>query len=394
MKLNLNLKKINWRHPKYMLPMFLILPVIFLAYTIWNGWGRKNPSVEQSAVDQINMELPEARVDGVGDKLSSMTSRYNKENAFTVIDGIGTEVELKESIDDMNDEYNNELEAMILEAERAENERRLQELQRQINQSSYQVPQSKTAFEDDGYNAYLEELERIKSNSMQRQREISQQQDHEELMRQEAEKKAREAAAREAEERETNRPLLVSKASDYNKEYFNTVTSDFKAGESALIRAMIDKTTKAHEGTRLRFKLLDAVNVGNIRLLKGTYLYGTISGFSRQRVLANINSILVGDQFLKVDLSVFDNDGMEGFYVPESAFREFMKQAGSNVLGQNMQFSSYGYGSSVNGESLALQALQNIYSAGTNALSANIRKNKAKIKYNTIVYLINSKEAK
>ncbi|EJW91453.1 hypothetical protein EVA_20440, partial [gut metagenome] len=24
-------------------------------------------------------------------------------------------------------------------------------------------------------------------------------------------------------------------------------------------------------------------------------------------------------------MSVFDNDGMEGFYVPESSFREFMK---------------------------------------------------------------------
>ena len=388
--MKLNLKQINWKQPKYIFPAIIFIPVLYLTYTLCHSCTG-NEHEEQTPTDRINMELPEARTDGVGDKMSSMTSRYNNDNAFTVIDGIGTEIEQKESLDE-DEQYTRDIEQMMREAELAEQEQRLAELQRQIEQSTRQLPQqSYSPYEDDGYNAYMAELERIQRNSIERQREIELQPDPDEIARQEAVKKAQE----EEEERERNRPLLVSKSEDFNKESFNTVASQFSSGESSLIRAMIDKTTKAHEGTRLRFKLLDDVTVGNVKLLKGTYLYGTVSGFSQQRVMANISSILVGDQFLKVDLSVFDNDGMEGFYVPESAFREFMKQAGTNVLGQNMQFSSYGgYGSSLNGESLALQALQNIYSAGTNALSANIRKNKAKIKYTTVVYLINSREAK
>ena len=99
-------------------------------------------------------------------------------------------------------------------------------------------------------------------------------------------------------------------------------------------------------------------------------------------------------KFLKVNLSVFDNDGMEGFYVPESAFRDFMKEAGASTVQQNISFESEsGYGSGISGEAIALQALQNMYNSATSAVSANIRKNKAKIKYNTIVYLINSDEA-
>lgn len=39
-----------------------------------------------------------------------------------------------------------------------------------------------------------------------------------------------------------------------------------------------------------------------------------------------------------------------------------------------------------------MQAIQNAYQKTTNAISKNIRKNKAKIKYGTQVYLINSKE--
>ena len=41
-----------------------------------------------------------------------------------------------------------------------------------------------------------------------------------------------------------------------------------------------------------------------------------------------------------------------------------------------------------------LQSLQNMYNSATSAISSNIRKNKAKIKYNTIVYLINSEDAR
>ena len=53
-----------------------------------------------------------------------------------------------------------------------------------------------------------------------------------------------------------------------------------------------------------------------------------------------------------------------------------------------------GDGSGISGEAIALQALQNMYNSATSALSSNIRKTKAKIKYNTIVYLINSDDAR
>ena len=152
---------------------------------------------------------------------------------------------------------------------------------------------------------------------------------------------------------------------------------------------MIDKTTKAHEGTRLRFKLLDDVTLKGTKLKKGTYLYGTVTGFGQQRVMATITSILVRDKFIKVGLSVYDNDGMEGFYVPESAFRDLMKDAKANALQSNINFDG-GYGSGLSSEAVALQALQNMYQSVTSAVSTNIRKNKARIKYNTIVYLVNT----
>ena len=188
--------------------------------------------------------------------------------------------------------------------------------------------------------------------------------------------------------KKTEKPLIVEKVQTQNYDKFNTVSSD-KNTDSPLIKAMIDKTTKAQEGTRLRFKLLDDVAINNTLLKKGTYLYGLVTGFGQQRVHAQITSILVGSKFIKVNLSVYDNDGMEGFYVPESAFRDMVKEASAQAIQQNMQLGN-NTNSTLSGESVALQALQSIYQSATSAFSSNIRKNKARIKYNTIVYLINT----
>lgn len=372
------MKKIDFKQPKYYFPLIIALPVIFLAYVLWDMFGGSGSTQEDVASEGINLELPEARVGEVGDKMSSMTSRYNKDNAFTEIEAIGVEYEMKEDMEGFSDD---DIDRMI--AEEQERQKML-ELEQRLSQNGSRLPQDPY----DSYTAYQEELERIRQLNENRRNESLNREKEEQERQAELERLKAEELAR------LNQPLLVEKANKKATASFNTVSITTPTDESPLIRAMIDQTTKAHEGTRLRFKLLDDVVVDNIKLLKGTYLYGTVSGFGQQRVMANINSILVGDRFLKVDLSVFDNDGMEGFYVPSSAFRDFMKQAGSNVLNGNVQFNSGGYGSGLNGEYLALQAIQNIYQSATGAISANLRKNKAKIKYNTVVYLINSREAR
>ena len=243
---------------------------------------------------------------------------------------------------------------------------------------------------------FARDLEDIQRRSYERQKAIESGLGFGQADADEREKKLRadSIAKVRQEEKERNRPKLVMKSKDTNAEKFHTVSGDEEAVEAKLIRAMIDQTTKAREGTRLRFKLLDDVTVSGTKLKKGTYLYGTVTGFGQQRVRATITSILIGDKFINVKLSVFDNDGMEGFYVPESAFRDFVKDAGSSTVQQNISFDSENGETGISGETIALQALQNMYNSASSAISSNIRKNKAKIKYNTIVYLINSEEAR
>lgn len=401
------MKKINFRQPKYIFPAVIFVPLCALIYFVMQTFGGGGDEGKTVATDRINASLPEAHAETPGDKMFEMSRRFNDEDAFTAVGALGEEQASEEALEHgYSEEELNRLDAA--EAERIRQRQELEELERSLAESrrhinSYAYGDSDYAHAYDGgsdrsdpRSEYARDLEEIQRRSYERQKAIESglgigQPDPEEQLRKQ---RADSIAKAKKEERERNRPLLVLKSRETNADKFNTVGSTADNIDAPLIRAMIDKTTKAHEGTRLRFKLLDDVTIHDVRLPKGTYLYGTVTGFGQQRVRAAITSILVGGKFLKVNLSVFDNDGMEGFYVPESAFRDFMKEAGASTVQQNISFESEsGYGSGISGEAIALQALQNMYNSATSAVSANIRKNKAKIKYNTIVYLINSDEA-
>ena len=411
------IRKINFKQPKYIFPLVVFIPLCALVYFVMQTFGGSEDAQQTVATDRINTELPNAQAEEAGDKMYEMSRRFGDEDAFTAIGAIGEEQKKAEKLEHgySEDELNKldaaEAERIRQQQEMEELERSLAESRRHINSFAYgdnassgnrsgNGSRTATSTTTDGYTSqdeFAKDLEEIQRRSYERQKAIESglgigRFDADER----AEKQRRDSIAKVRQaEKERNRPKLVIKSGDTNAEKFHTVTSPDDVAEAKLIRAMIDQTTKAKEGTRLRFKLLDDITVSNTKLKKGTYLYGTVTGFGQQRVKATITSILVGDKFINVKLSVFDNDGMEGFYVPESSFREFVKDASSSAVQQNISFESEdGYGSGISGEALALQALQNVYNSASSAISSNIRKNKAKIKYNTIVYLINSEEAR
>lgn len=412
------ISKINFKQPKYIFPLVVFIPLCALVYFVMQTFGGSSETKQTVATDRINTELPEAQAEEAGDKMYEMSRRFGDEDAFTAIGAIGEEEKKAEVLEHgYSEEELNKLDAA--EAERIRQQQEMEELERSLAESRRHInsfaygdnatgstgnsrtgQQGNVSGTAEGYTSqddFARDLEEIQRRSYERQKAIESGLGIGRFDRDEqAEKQRKDSIVRVRQaEKERNRPKLVIKSGDTNAEKFHTVTSPDDVAEAKLIRAMIDQTTKAKEGTRLRFKLLDDITVSNTKLKKGTYLYGTVTGFGQQRVKATITSILVGDKFINVKLSVFDNDGMEGFYVPESSFREFVKDASSSAVQQNISFESEdGYGSGISGEALALQALQNVYNSASSAISSNIRKNKAKIKYNTIVYLINSEEAR
>ena len=402
--MKIDFKKIDLRQGKYWFPLVLFVPLVAIAYFSCEMF--KGPTVQEGMVtDSINTMMPEPAGDGLHGKFAEMEDNLLRGDGYTAISALGDET----AGDDEENVYS-ESEMDRIDKEKAQKKREEDEmnaLQQQLRESRMHINQY-----DDRYTSHS-------SGNGSQQREMEQFEQEMRQIQERSRKMARDITGDDAvntanaQNQQTMNPYgnaqitgydiygnpvyaqqpkkdtvaVVTKVDTQSSDGFNTVADEEKL-DDPLIKAMIDKTTKAHEGTRLRFKLLDDVVVKGVKLKKGTYLYGTVVGFGQQRVMADITSILVKDKFLKIHLSVYDLDGMQGFYVPESAFRDMMKNAGSAAMQSNISFDSGG-GSGISAEALALQALQNVYQSTSSAVSQAIKKNRAKIKYNTIVYLIN-----
>jgi len=179
--------------------------------------------------------------------------------------------------------------------------------------------------------------------------------------------------------------LRLNVKKTYNShEVFNTVKPD---EEETFITAIVDQDIKGYAGSRLRIRLLEDMFAGSFLIKKGTYIYAQISGFSGQRVNLTINSIMNGQHILPVRLDVYDHDGLPGLYVPASAFREFTKELGSNTSqGINLQQAAE------NNSQLVMSMMQKMFQSTTTAVNKIIRQNKAKIKYNTMLYLVDPEQ--
>ena len=398
--MKIDFKKIDLRQGKYWFPLVLFVPLVAIAYFSCEMF-KGTPEQTGMVTDSINTMMPEPAGDGLRGKFAAMEDNLLRGDGYTAIGALGDE-----TADDDEENVYSESEMDRIDKEKAQKKREEDEmnaLQQQLRESRMHINQY-----DDRYTSHS-------SGNGSQQREMEQFEQEMRQIQERSRKMAKDITGEDygstsqpqqpqypqgqitgydiygnpiyAQQTKKDTVEVVAKADIQSTDGFNTVADEEKL-DDPLIKAMIDKTTKAHEGTRLRFKLLDDVVVKGVKLKKGTYLYGTVVGFGQQRVMADITSILVKDKFLKIHLSVYDLDGMLGFYVPESAFRDMMKDASSAAMQSNISFDSGG-GSGISAEALALQALQNVYQSTSSAVSQAIKKNRAKIKYNTIVYLIN-----
>lgn len=410
--------KINFKQPKYILPAIIYLPILGTAYVVFDMFNTELADVTPSnleTTEYLNDKMPTARIkDELGGKYENMLKSYGKIEDYSAVENIerGNEGESQEEYDSR---YTDE-DLAALEADAA---KRMAELEREgIEDKLRQSQRRGETMMNDSLGGFLSEEERL-ARSKKRQDEAL-----EELNKALAQARlagqkgmdnvtdpTKEIATGRADTLDTSQNVqgrievnerLVSQPSEdaqpasvvkkirTNSDYFNTLAEN--EPEPHLIKAIIDEDIKCVDGSRVRLRLLDDIDINQVTLPKGSYLYAEMTGFGGQRVKGNVSSVLVRDELIKVSLTLYDTDGLEGLYVPKSSFRETANDVASSAMSGSM---------SVNGGSTdntftqwGVQAINNAYQRTTNAISKNIRKNKAKLKYGTFVYLVNSRDKK
>jgi conjugative transposon TraM protein len=357
-----------------------------------------------ATTEYLNPELPDAKMrgDGIGNKYESMLKSYGRIDDYTAMN----------NIDRNNEEVKEGYDSKYSDSEREQIEsqesQKLDELQRQLQESAQkgqEIASGNTLSEEERLarsqqreREAMDELNRALAQArLQGQqamhsptvndagKEESDSVDHQ-PMKAEGKLTVNERAVKGVSDDEAQE---VVKKVKMTSDYFNTITNADE--EPNLIKAIIDENIKAVDGSRVRLRLLDDIEINEVVVPKGTYIYALMSGFGSQRVKGSVKSILVHDELIKVNLSLYDTDGLEGLYVPGSSFRETGKDVASGAM-SNTTTLTRGNSSGNALTQWGNQAITNMVQKTSNALGKSIKKNSAKLKYGTFVYLINGRE--
>jgi conjugative transposon TraM protein len=382
--------KINFKQPKYMLPLIL-LPFLCLFFYAWHsGFSKPKPTVTENvglngSVGNVSADV---RKKQLADKLDAYRSTYKEADGLTAVNVIPRENSSNPAFNnDYSDQQKKKLDsiqqAMKLKFGNGGNTTSRHEQQmglnndrqvagaieamrnRQPNSSRPVAPVAKEKDPMEVFKAQMAIMDSInKANDPAFKDEL----------------KKKQAADKLAAIKQNQVKLPVEKANSVSGD-FNTVLPQ---KDPAFISAVIDENVTGFAGSRLRLKLLEDIKAGNNLIKKGTYLFAQISGFTEQRVTLAVTSILYDGKILPVKLDIYDMDGLPGLYVPSSAFRDFTKDLGSNsVQGVTID------GSSGNSQFI-MSSLDKVFQSTSSAIADLIRKNKAKLKYNSYLYLIDN----
>lgn len=413
------MQKINFKQPKYILPLVLF-PFISMGGYFVNGFAQTMGKPDKSKLTErtdISTDLGGNENVDIKSKTDAYQEFYDNRNSDgrTMIGGFDDEQDyLNQYEENMTDEEKRYVDSLNLMKERE----RLGSITKGLkSQQKYYQDNARTSQaesqkrEDQQYERSMKMLEMMsggnrgnggRDNYSQREEEpvneAKQWKDEQmSLMRDQmsmldsiekskdpnirAQFEAQERLKKNSEEMDffMNSSLRVSKSS--KSADFNSI---YKARESSFIKAVIDENTKGYLGSRIRIRLLEDIYVGTLKIKAGTHLYALISGFTLQRVNLNIVSVMYQNEILPINLNIYDVDGMEGLYVPSSAFREMTRTLGQNVVqGQNLNMS---------GNDFFANTISSMFQSTSKTIAELIRKNKVKVKYNSFIYLIDNKE--
>lgn len=385
--------RINFKQPKYVLPLIL-LPFLCLFFFVFHSGAAKKQGKPKNIAGlngTVGEVAPDIQKKQLEDKLDAYRNTYKESDGMTAVTALPTE----KSSDPSYDNHYNDKEKRMLDSINQVMKTRFPNSQTQASKPGrFYTAQDK---------AVAEALQGL-SNRQQGQPKGTVNptpavKDPMELFRQQmayidsinksndpqvkAERQKKEALAKAEAERKSQPALAVTKAIG-TAANFNTVTPQ-KPDE--FIKVVIDENVTGYAGSRIRLRLLDDINVGHFMVPKDTYLYALISGFSGQRVTLSVKSVLFNGKILPVKLEIYDLDGLPGLYVPESAFRDFTKDLGNNTI-QGVTIENGGTGSVA--QQFAMSTVDKIFESTSSAIAGIIRKNKAKIKYNSYLYLIDN----
>lgn len=393
----MDIKKINFKDKKYILPL-LALPFLLLFIYVGTQLAEKKQPKDQPK--ELSLSLGDTK-DSILTKNDAYDEFFRKDDNRTMLGGLDKEQDSLMSYDDrLTLEQKRKIDSLRAESGKHRNATK-------AVVSSYYNPKSNSDDKDYQRSADIIKMLNDKSYGKEngtdvltsKNNTIQEQPDPVKYLKQQMlvmdslekakdpEYQSRLAAEEKLKANKAKLDAFLNSTFNVSKSGINnSFNAIYKETENNFIKAVIDENNKGFLGSRIRFRLLEDIFVGQRKISKGSILYGQISGFSMQRVELNIISVFSKGEILPVNLSIYDLDGMKGLYVPQSIFRDMVREMGSNsVQGTQMDMGGSGFFTSIG---------TRLFTSTSKSIANLIKANKAKLKYNSYVLLIDEKELK
>lgn len=169
---------------------------------------------------------------------------------------------------------------------------------------------------------------------------------------------------------------------------FNTAVGSGYGMGTNTISACISESQTIEQGGRVKLRLLEALQAGNITIPVNSMVTGT-ANIQGERLDILVSSIEYAGNIIPVELAIYNIDGQRGIFVPGSEGRTAAKEVMGDVsqsMGNSISFA----GSA--GQQVAMDLTRGILQGGTRFISQRVKAVKIKLKAGYRVLLVAKKQ--
>lgn len=185
----------------------------------------------------------------------------------------------------------------------------------------------------------------------------------------------------------TDSAFVASLAVERNYGFNTAVGSSYRMGMNT-IPACISENQTLEQGGRVKLRLLEPLQAGNVTVPANSLVTGT-ADIRGERMDILVSSIEYAGNIIPVQLATYDIDGQRGIFVPGSESRTAAKEVMGDVsqsMGNSISFA----GSA--GQQVAIDLTRGVLQGGTRFISQRVKAVKVKLKAGYKVLLVTKKQ--
>ena len=185
----------------------------------------------------------------------------------------------------------------------------------------------------------------------------------------------------------TDSAFIASLTVERNYGFNTAVGSSYRMGTNT-IAACISENQTVEQGGRVRLRLLQPLQAGNITVPANSLVTGA-AVIQGERLDILISSIEYAGNIIPVQLAAYDVDGQKGIFVPGSDTRSAAKDAAGTVsesMGNSVSFARSA------GQQVVMDLTRGVMQGGTRLIAGRVRAVKVTLKAGYKVLLVTKKQ--